>query len=73
MDRLWVHFFLKNQENTTSQQKIFIIRNYEFRQLPQIPSKTFSVFYNRVEAAGKTCNFRECTKGCRAEEFVFRN
>ena len=51
----------------------FIIRNYEFRQLSQMPNETFSAFCNRVEAAGKTCHFCECTKGCRVEEFGIRH
>ena len=28
-----------------------------------MPNETFSAFCNRVEAAGKTSHFCECTKG----------
>ena len=35
-----------------------------------MPNETFSAFCNRVQMAGKTCPFCECTKGCRAEEYA---
>ena len=50
-----------------------IIRNFEFRQILQLPNKTFSAFCNRVEAAGKTCTFCNCKKNCSAEEFARRD
>ena len=51
----------------------YIIRNYEFRQLTQLPNETFSAFCNRIEAAGKTCHFCECTRNCKAEEYAVRD
>ena len=51
----------------------FIIRNYELRQLSQMPNETFPAFCNRLEAAGKTCHFSKCTKDCCAEEYAIRN
>ena len=40
-----------------------ILRNFEFRQLEQLPSETFSAFCNRVEKEGKTCTFCDCEPG----------
>ena len=50
-----------------------IIRNFEFRQIMQLPNETFRAFCNRVEAAGKTCTFCNCKKNCVAEEFAIRD
>ena len=36
------------------------LRNYEFRQMTQLPTETFSAFCNRIEKDGKTCSFCEC-------------
>ena len=42
----WENFLNKSTEN-------FIILNYEFSQFSQMSSVTFSIFYNKIEAAGK--------------------
>ena len=39
-----------------------IIQNFEFRQIIQLPNKTFGAFCTLVEAAGKTCTFCSCEK-----------
>ena len=49
------------------------MRNFEFRQLVQVKSETFSAFCNRVEAAGKTCTCCECDSDCSAEEYATRD
>lgn len=56
----WKNFLQKMQayykptENST-------LRNYEFRQLAQLPSETFAAFCNRIDKEGKTCTFCACT------------
>ena len=72
IDFPWEHFLQKMREYFKSTEN-FIIRNYEFRQLSQMPNETFCAFCNRVKAADKTCHFCECTKGCRAEQFSIRD
>ena len=58
----WVDFLAKMRqyyrptENST-------LRNFEFRQLTQLPSETFSAFCNRLETEGKTCTFCDCAAG----------
>ena len=47
----WKHFLQKMREYYKPTEN-FIIRNYEFCQLSQMPNETFSAFCNRVEAAG---------------------
>ena len=49
------------------------MRNFEFRLLVQVKSETFSIFCNKVEAAGKTCIFYEYDSDCSAEEYVIRD
>lgn len=64
VDCLWENFLNKSREH-------FIIRNYEFWQFSQKPSVTFSIFYKKVEAAGKLSLFRMHklkTEGYQAEE-----
>ena len=36
------------------------LRNFEFHQLAQKPTETFSAFCNRCEKEGKTCTFCDC-------------
>ena len=60
----WENFLNKSTEN-------FIILNYEFSQFSQMSSVTFSIFYNKIEAAGKASLERIQklkTKGYQAEE-----
>ena len=49
------------------------MRNFEFRLLVQVKNETFSIFCNKVEAAGKTCIFYECDSDFSAEEYVIRD
>ena len=39
----------------------------------ELPNETFGGFWNRVEAAGKTCTSAIVKKNCSAEEFVIRD
>ena len=48
----WEYFLQKIREYCKPTEN-FIIRNYEFRQLSQMPNETFSTFFGRIDAAGK--------------------
>ena len=63
-----INTYYKPTENTT-------LRNYEFRQLTQQPSDTFSAFCNRVEKEGKSCTFCLCaaTSTCNATVMAVRD
>ena len=73
-DCTWRQFLTKMQayykptENST-------LRNYEFRQLAQLPAETFSAFCNRVEKEGKTCTFCACDAdaACDAPSLAIRD
>ena len=71
-DCTWDHF-LKKMRSYYKPTENPIIRNFEFRQLVQVKSETFSPFLNRVEAAGKTCTFCECDSDCSAAEYAIHD
>ena len=60
--------YYKPTENTT-------LRNYEFRQLTQLPSETFSAFCNRISKEGNTCSFCDCAadSDCTAANTAIRD
>ena len=60
--------FYKPTENST-------LRNFEFRQLAQLPSETFTAFCNRIEKEGKTCSFCDCAADsvCTAVSMAIRD
>ena len=75
----WAHFlakmraYYKPTENST-------LRNFEFRNLSQLPAETFSAFANRIEKEGNTCTFCECDTApgagggaCNASEMAIRD
>ena len=69
----WSHYLTKMREyyrpteNTT-------LRNYEFHQIVQGDTETFSAFCNRVEKEGRTCYFCDNEhENCNAPEVAIRD
>ena len=54
--------FYKPTENST-------LRNYEFRQLAQLPAETFAAFCSRIEKEAKTCTFCDCDDTAQCTSF----
>ena len=66
--------FIEKMETYYKPTENRIIRNFEFRQLSQRHTETFSAFCNRVEEAGKNCYFCECTEAtCSARQYAIRD